>query len=322
MSLHVSAIQLEFQYAATPQEFFDRISAPVERAAQAGAQLVALPNYTGLMLLGIAKPAAKETESLGEIARADEHETVADMLRSVAPVMRNFYLHLFESLARRSRVYLAPGTIIESDGDNLYNTAFLFAPDGKVVGMQRQTHRAPHEVAWGLAQGEELNVFDIGAARVGFVVGEDVEYPEVARILALQGANLLVHPAAYAAWNDANFLLDVWREAQSNQVFGLQACIVARSRRRAQTKGRRADDHAQNGRDYKGKSAIYAPVELTPDHRGILARAARADAEEIVSAPLDFDALQKTVNANSIFNHFNHDLYMHEFPIIYRSGAA
>ncbi len=298
----VSAVQLAFAYASSPQEFFDRVGAPIERAAQAGAQLIALPNYTGLMLLGVTLPVAHESMQLGDIARARDYATVAAMLHAAAPTIRDFYLHLFSALAARLNIYLAPGTMIESSGGALFNTAYLFTPDGAVIGSQRQTHRSPREIGWGIAQGGELNVFDLGSARIGFVVGTDVEYPEVARILALQYANLVIHSAGYPLWHDEYFLLDLWRDVQSNQVFGLQSCLI--------------------GSDFKGKSAVYAPVELTDDHRGFLAQAARADAEEMITATLDFDALQRVIDGYSIFESFNYDFYAREFPGVYRGKPA
>ncbi len=297
MSLRVSAIQLTFSYASSPQEFYNHVGGPIERASRAGAQIVALPNYTGMMLLGIGKPVNEDTLLLGEIARARNYPTVAAMLHAAVPSMREFYEKLFSSLAARLEIYLAPGTIIESRDGQLYNTAYLFAPDGSVVGFQSQTHRAPREIGWGLAQGGELNVFDIGSARIGFVIGTDIEYPEVSRILALQGANLLIHPAASPLWHEEYFLLDLWREVQSNQVFGLQACLV--------------------GSDFKGKSAVYAPVELTGNHRGFLSQTTRADAEETISASLDLDALQRVIDGYPIFDFFNYAFYACEFPGIY-----
>ena len=299
MSLRVAAIQLAFAYASTPQEFFDRVSAPIERAAQEGAQIVALPNYTGLMLLGIAVPVEQEALLLGEIARERGYPTVAAMLLEVAPTMQQFYLHLFSSLAARLKIFLAPGTVIERSDARLFNAAYLFAPDGSIVGAQRQTHRAAREIAWGLSQGDELRVFDIDSARIGFVVGTDIEYPEVSRILALQNANLLIHPVAYPVWHGQYFLLDLWREVQANQVFGLQACAI--------------------GAEFKGKSAVYAPVEMTDAHRGWLAQAERADAEEIVSADLDFDALQSVIDDYPVFSYFNYGFYAREFPGVYQS---
>ncbi len=302
MPLRVSAVQVPFAYASSPQEFFDRVFPLIEHAVQDGAQIVALPDYTGLMLLGVAVPVEPEALLLGEIAGAREFPTVAAMLREVAPTMREFYMHLFSSIAARLKIFLAPGTVIELYDDRLFNTAFLFAPDGTVFGSQKQTHRAAREIAWGLSQGDELHVFDIDVARVGFVVGTDIEYPEVARILTLQNVNLLIHPAAYPVWTGQSFLLDLWREVQANQVFGLQACAI--------------------GAEFTGKSAVYAPVEMTTAHRGWLAQAERADAEAVVTASLDFEALQNVVDSYPIFDFFNYGFYAREFPGAYRNRLA
>ncbi len=304
--LRVSVLQLDLAFVRTPQEFFDRMYEPIGRAvapADAAANdttLVVLPNLTGWQLLGIALPSVlgSHLARLDPVARACRFPSVAAMLTRVAPVMRDFFAHLFASLAQRLGIYLAPGTVVELDGGRLYNTAYLFAPDGTLVGTQRQTHRAPQEIAWGLAQGETLRVFDMGAARVGFVIGEDVAYPEVSRILALQGANLLIHPAAYARWNDEHILFDLWREVQSNQVFGAQACWIG-----------------------QGQSAIYAPVSDDAP-TGIVAQAARAETETFVGATLDFAMLQRAVDAYPIFDFFNYDLYARAFPTVYQTARA
>jgi predicted amidohydrolase len=256
--LQVSAIQLNCPPTHSPQLHFDHTRELIERASVNGARLVVSPN-TSL-----------------SIPRAE-------------------YIDFFSALARRLQIFLAPGTIIDRDGNALYNTAYLFAPDGKVVGTQRQTHRTPQEIAQGWAQGDELYVFDISIGRIGFVIGSDVEYPEVSRILALQGANVLIHSASYTTWSKEHFLIDLWREVQSNQVFGVQACLAG-----------------------AGQSAIYAPVEMTPDHRGFLAQASNVDAEVIVSASLDFDALQKVMDDYPIFDFFNHEFYARAFQDVYR----
>lgn len=291
--LAVSAVPLPFSLAATPQEFFDRVREPVERAvASSGAQLVVLPDYTGWMLLGAVVPNAQDGESFESIAGTGGYGSVAEMLRTAAPVLNDFHLHLFSSLAQHLGIYLVPGSVIESQGTALYNTAYLFGPDGKVLGSQRQTHRTRREIEWGLTQGDTLRVLETGLARIGIVLGADVGYPEVARILALQGANVLIHPAADIPANDAHWLLDLWRDVQANQVFGIQ------------TAG-------------QGVSAVYAPVEMTPRRDGVLAKTADADEGTGISAVLDFDALQRTIDSFPIFDYFNYDLYAREFPGAY-----
>ncbi len=94
--LCVSAVQLAFAYASSPQEFFDRVGAPIERAAAStdaqhdGARLIALPDYTGLMLLDVAMPVAHESMQLGEIARARSYATVAAMLHAACGTTERF----------------------------------------------------------------------------------------------------------------------------------------------------------------------------------------------------------------------------------------
>ncbi|MBI5301279.1 MAG: hypothetical protein HY868_04010 [Chloroflexi bacterium] len=291
MSITVSAVQLAFTLASSPQEFYDRVYPPIQRAVQDGAQVVVLPNYAGLMLLGVAAPSEQKTLALGEIARAGRFATVGDLLRATAPTIRIFYLHLFQSLAERARVFIAPGTVVEWQGGRLFNTAYLFSPEGHIVGAQKQTHRSPREIGWGLDQGSELAVWDIGLARVGIVVGTDVAYPEVARILVQQNANLLLHPAAYPTWNDDALLLDLWRETQTNGVCGAQACAVG---------------------EFRGKSALYAPIEMTRARTGIVAQSTVADDECVVTAPLEVDACP----LNGARNH--RGFFARELPRAYR----
>lgn len=280
MSLNVAAVQLAFAMASSPQEFFNRLQPPLERAAQAGAQLIVLPNFTGWMLLGIAAPSDHTTLALGDIARVHKCETVADLLRATAPMMRSFYLRLFQALAERVRAYIVAGTVVEWMGGRLFNTAYLFAPDGHIVGAQRQTHRTAREINWGIEQASELAVWDIGIARVGLMVGSDVAYPEVARILVQQNANLFLHPAAYPTWNDDAVLLDLWRESQTHGVCGVQACAVG---------------------EFRGRSAVYAPGELTRARNGIVAQAPGADEEGVVTATFELPATPAPREPREVF---------------------
>jgi predicted amidohydrolase len=289
MSTQAAALQLPFAYVSTPQEFTDLVRGPIERAARAGAHLIVLPDYFSYALFGMFVLDARADAPLPELAQMLGFASAPALMRDRAPYVYDFHVHIFQSLAERTATWLAPGTVPEVNDGHWYNTALLFSPDGKIFGRQRQTHRTPEERTQGLSVGEELRVFNTDVGRIGFVIGADVRYPEVSRILALQGANVLIHPAAMRESNSEQFLSDLWREVQSNQVFGVQANLV--------------------GEAYRGRSAIYAPVELTPDHRGILAPARSDSAAESIAAELDFDALQKVIDEYPIFDFFNYEPY-------------
>lgn len=286
MSL-VAAIQLSFFRAQSVADMEARLVAAIQPAVEQGAQLVVLPQYVGLTLLSAA--------GVGQDPVPGLHKKGAALLRA--------YEETCAGLAARFGIWLAPGSAMGAERDALVAEACLFAPDGRVAGRQRQTHRGAREKAWGLTPGESLDVFETSVGRIGLVIGEDVRYPQVARILALQGANVLIHMAAVPAPFDEEFwLASLWREVQANQVFGVEACLVGECL----------------GQTHMGRSAIFAPVEMTEGGRGILAQSSTIDGSQLVAAELDFSALRKVVDNYNIFRYFNDDLYARELPKTFR----
>ncbi len=82
---------------------------------------------------------------------------------------------------------------VEEDG-HLYNVSYLCRRDG-TWEKYRKVHITPSERdAWGMKGGSELNVFDTDCGKVGILICYDVEFPELARIYADQGMQLLFVP--------------------------------------------------------------------------------------------------------------------------------
>ncbi|HUU55809.1 MAG TPA: nitrilase-related carbon-nitrogen hydrolase [bacterium] len=83
----------------------------------------------------------------------------------------------------------------EADGEAVYNSAFLIGPNG-LRGVYRKTHLFWREKDLFDVPGDDtFEVYDIGPARVGMMICFDWIFPEVARILALHGAQVILHPA-------------------------------------------------------------------------------------------------------------------------------
>ena len=83
----------------------------------------------------------------------------------------------------------------EADGEAVYNSAFLIGPNG-LRGVYRKTHLFWREKDLFDVPGDDtFEVYDIGPARVGMMICFDWIFPEVARILALRGAQVILHPA-------------------------------------------------------------------------------------------------------------------------------
>ena len=106
--------------------------------------------------------------------------------------------------AARHRVGLAAGTSLETaPGSGRYNIAIVLAgPDGEIRGTYLRTHPpGPYIYEGGdlwdftYEEADDLPVFDMGWGTVGAIVCSEVFVPELARVLALKGAELCVMPA-------------------------------------------------------------------------------------------------------------------------------
>jgi predicted amidohydrolase len=96
-------------------------------------------------------------------------------------------------LARQHRLVLCVG-LSEKEQDIVYNTQVLVGPEG-YIGKQRKLHLSRDEILF-YTGGQDLHVFDLGPCKVGIAICYDNEFPEVPRILAILGADVLLMPHA------------------------------------------------------------------------------------------------------------------------------
>jgi predicted amidohydrolase len=171
----------------TPEKNLAFYAEKVEQAGRAGADIVCLGetiNYvhTGRKADEVAEPIpGPSTKTLGEAARRHQLWVVT--------------------------------SLYEREGNRVYNTAVLIDRQGKLAGRYRKTHLPETEMLAGVTPGTEYPVFETDFGTIGMQVCYDNFFPEVARSLALQGAEILFTPI----WGDA-------REAGTNWD------IVARAR--------------------------------------------------------------------------------------------
>jgi predicted amidohydrolase len=103
--------------------------------------------------------------------------------------------------ARRTGLFLCAG-LSEKENDIVYNTQVLIRPTG-YLGKQRKLHMSRDE-SFFYKGGREIRVFDLGGCKVGMVICYDNQFPEVPRIVALRGADVILmpHAAREARWED------------------------------------------------------------------------------------------------------------------------
>ena len=91
--------------------------------------------------------------------------------------------------ARKHAMFIVAG-ITEREGDKLYNSAVLIGPDG-YIGTYRKNHLWGAENIFFEPGNLGVPVFDIGAGRVACAICYDIWFPEIFRLAALQGADML-----------------------------------------------------------------------------------------------------------------------------------
>ncbi|MEE9157058.1 MAG: nitrilase-related carbon-nitrogen hydrolase [Gammaproteobacteria bacterium] len=97
------------------------------------------------------------------------------------------------ALCKEKDFHLVTG-FAEKRKDKYFNSALLIGPDG-IEHVYRKLHLFNEEKNWFDAGDIALDVQDVRGARVGLMVCFDWVFPEVARILAIKGADVFCHPA-------------------------------------------------------------------------------------------------------------------------------
>jgi predicted amidohydrolase len=101
----------------------------------------------------------------------------------------------FGALARLHKLHLVVG-LVERDASVIYNVAVLIAPDGKVAGKYRKVALPRAEIEAGVTPGHEYPVFQTSFGKLGLMVCYDGFFPEVARQLSRNGAEVIAFPVA------------------------------------------------------------------------------------------------------------------------------
>jgi predicted amidohydrolase len=99
----------------------------------------------------------------------------------------------FGELAKKHDLYIVAG-LMERDGAKIHNTAVLLGPDGRLVGKYRKSTLTASEVSAGIMPGNEYPVFDTRFGKVGIMICYDAFFPEAARQLAQNGAEVIALP--------------------------------------------------------------------------------------------------------------------------------
>ena len=127
------------------------------------------------------------------------HAGHSAMVETAEPVPDGPSVQALIGLARDLNIHISAG-IAEDDRGIHYNTQFIVGPEG-YVGKQRKVHLSADEYFF-FRGGTSLPVHDLPFARVGMIICYDNGFPEIARCLAVDGAELILspHAARFGKW--------------------------------------------------------------------------------------------------------------------------
>ncbi len=256
-----------FQFDPVFGEVKRNLDLVTTRLASVRCDLMVLPE---LFASGYQFVSREETESLAE------------------PVPDGVTTKRLIELARDRSMYLVAG-LPERQGPRCYNSAVLVGPTG-FIGHYRKAHLFFEETLHFTPGDQGFKVWDIGPARVGLLVCFDWYYPEVARTLALKGADILCHPSNLVLPHCPDAMVTRCLE---NRVFGITANRVG-----AEERG------GKERLTYIGSSEIVTP-------RGRILHRASRDQEDLTILDIDpADARNKSLNPyNDLFRDRRKDLY-------------
>ncbi len=215
-----------------------RIMELLKEGAEKKADLLVLPE---LCNTGYVFRSEEEVRSLSE--KVPEGQTTSNLAR----------------FAEEENLHIVAG-ICEAKDDRFYNSAIIVGPEG-FVAVYRKTHLFDKEKLWFTRGDDPFRVCETPKARIGVMICFDWIFPEVVRVLALEGAQIVCHPS--------NLVLPYCQKALLGAAIQSRVFIITANR-----------TGTERNVEFTGGSQIISP------HMEVLARS-RGSGEEVRVVEID-----------------------------------
>jgi omega-amidase len=131
-------------------------------------------------------------------------------------------------LALDLETFIVGGSIPESENGKMFNTSYTFNPEGRLIARHRKIHLFDVNIKDGISfkeskyisPGNDITVFNTVFCRIGIAICYDMRFPELIRKMALEGALLIIAPAAFnMTTGPAHWHITARARALDNQVY-------------------------------------------------------------------------------------------------------
>lgn len=289
-SVRLCAVQYQMRPIYSWEEFCTQCSYFLDTAADLKADFVLFPELITTQLLGL-----------------EDERRPADAVRRLAKRTPE-YLDFFTRSAVKYNTNIIGGSQFTLEGDRLFNVAYLFRRDGTIAG-QPKIHVTPGEQRWwGLEGGSRLDVLETDRGKISILVSYDAQFPELARIAAGQGAQILFVP--FAADDRTDYLrirYSALARAVENDVFVAAAGCTGNL------------PFVANADVHYAQSGIFTPLDFSFARDGI-AGETTPNIETLVVADVDLDLLRRHRYAGTVqpWNDRRDDL----FNVVWREPGS
>lgn len=268
--VRLACVQYQMRKLKSFDQFAKQVSYFVDVAADYGAQFVLLPELFTVQLLS-------------QLDAVSPQEGMRKLSRYTSRLRK-----LFTKLAAQYGVVIIGGSHPVWKGERLFNVCHICLPDQTII-EQPKLHITPNERKWwGMSGGENLAVVDTPHARIAVLICYDIEFPEAARYLADEGAELIFVP--FCTDSRQSYLRVRYcaqARAIENQVYVALAGNVGN-----------LPDVTNMDVQY-GQAAVFTPADFAFARDGIAAEA-DSNEETVLVCDLDLDALHGARSSGTV----------------------
>lgn len=256
-----------------PKDLINKIKEYLEKAMKEKVDIIVFPGFTGCFFQQLSCPYNISLKNL--IKKADSKE----------------YIEQVKEISQNYQMAICPGSYWQKDKNNIYHESCLII-NGEVELKQRQIYLAHWERELGVSRGIKIELKEIKDWKLALIISTDVFYPQVSRMAALRGADIVLSPAGFIGEkNQALPLSGMWQEVQQNQFFAVESGF--------------------NGflgeQNFWGESVIYGPLEMTEKGDGYLARS--GGEQNLIITELNNGKRKKAISKFDVLSQLNQEFY-------------
>ena len=168
----------EWKRIDKPKTLIYKIREYLEKAIKQQVDIIVFPGFTGCFFQQLICPDNISLRSL--IKKTDSRE----------------YIQQVKELSQSYKIAICPGSYWQKEKNNIYHESCLII-NGEIQLKQRQIYLAHWERELGFSRGAKIELKEIKDWKLALIISTDVFYPQVSRMAALRGANIVLSPVGF-----------------------------------------------------------------------------------------------------------------------------